>query len=409
MSRKITVIGGGAAGMAAALYAARGGGQVTLLEKNEKLGKKVYITGKGRCNCTNLCDTAAFLQEVPRNPRFLYSALKLLDPEGFLQLLKELGCDTKIERGRRAFPVSDHASDVTKALALGLQRAGVRVRYHAAVKRLLTEENRITGTELESGEKIAADSVIVCTGGLSYPSTGSTGDGYRWAKECGHGVTACRPSLVGLETKEDWPGQLQGLTLKNICLNARACGKMIYSQQGEMLFTHYGISGPIAIECSAHLPDALPVGITLDLKPALTREQLDERLQRELTATGKKQLSTVLQTLLPQRFAQLFPQILQIDGKTPCSQVPQKLRRRLAETLKALPLTVGGLRDYNEAIITRGGVDVKDISPATMESKKVSGLYFAGEVIDVDAHTGGYNLQIAWSTGALAGKSAAMK
>ncbi len=393
--------------MLAALFAAREGAAVTLLEKNEKLGKKVYITGKGRCNCTNLCDTETFLREVPQNPRFLYSALKTLDPEGFLALLRTLGCETKVERGRRAFPVSDHASDVTKALEKGLRLSGVRIRFHAEAQRLLTENGRMAGVQLAQGEILPASQVIVCTGGLSYPSTGSTGDGYRWAAGFGHAVTACRPSLTGLETPESWPRRLQGLTLKNICLTARFCGKIIYSEQGELLFTHYGVSGPLAIECSAHLPAEMKAEITLDLKPALTEEQLAQRLNRELAAGGKKQLSTVLQTLLPLRFAALFPDILGIDGKTPCSQAGGNMRRQIVQALKALPLTAEGVRGYNEAIVTRGGVSVKDLNAASMASKKVPGLYFAGEVIDVDAHTGGYNLQIAWSTGALAGRSAA--
>ena len=405
--REILVIGGGAAGMAAALFAAAEGKRVTLLEKNEKLGKKIYITGKGRCNCTNLCDTDAFLREVPRNPRFLYSALKTLSPEDFLSLLRSLGCETKIERGRRAYPVSDHASDVTKALERGLRQAGVRLRFHAEVKRLLTGENGVEGVELASSERLAARAVIVCTGGLSYPSTGSTGDGLRWAAETGHPLSPCRPSLTGLETEEAWPARLQGLTMKNICLNARFCGKMIYSEQGELLFTHYGVSGPLALECSAHLPPEKKADLTLDLKPALTEEQLDARLIRELAAGGKKQLRTVMQTLLPLRFAALFPELLGVDGAQPCSQVSAKTRAALARGLKALPLAVRDVRGYNEAVVTRGGVDVKSLNAATMESRRVPGLYFAGEVIDVDAHTGGYNLQIAWSTGALAGKSAA--
>ncbi|MBR1584099.1 MAG: NAD(P)/FAD-dependent oxidoreductase [Clostridia bacterium] len=392
--------------MLAALFAARSGAKVTLLEKNEKLGKKVYITGKGRCNCTNLCDVEDFLREVPRNPRFLYSALRLMDPEGFLALLNSLGCETKVERGRRAFPVSDHASDVTKALENGLKNQGVAIRFRAEVSRILTAGGQASGVALTSGETLPANAVIVCTGGLSYPSTGSTGDGYRWARETGHTVTACRPSLVGLRTQEAWPAQLQGLTLKNICLNAAACGKIFYSGQGELLFTHYGVSGPLAIECSAHLPDQAPVSVTLDLKPGLTAEQLDQRLLREFAAAGKKQLATVLQGLLPQRMAALLPGVLGVDGKTPCSQVSGKARALIGTRLKALPLTVTGTQDYNEAIVTRGGVDVKALNAATMESKKLPGLYFAGEVIDVDAHTGGYNLQIAWSTGALAGKSA---
>ncbi len=404
----ILVIGGGAAGMMAALSAARSGVRVTLLEKNEKLGKKVYITGKGRCNVTNVCeDIQDFLREVPRNPRFLYSALGMFSPSDMLVLLKELGCETKVERGRRAFPLSDHASDVTKALERGLKQAGAEIRLHTEVHRVLTDETGVRGVELANGSSLSASKVIVCTGGISYPSTGSTGDGYRWAAETGHPVSPARPSLVGLCTKESWPLELQGLTLKNICLTGYSCGKIIYSEQGELLFTHFGVSGPLAIECSCHLPESGQCELLLDLKPGLTEEQLDQRLTRELSAAGKKQLSTVMQSLLPMRFAALFPDLCGVDGKTPCSQITGKMRSEIAGKLKALPLTGTGTRPIAEAIVTRGGVDVKALSPGTMESKKVPGLYFAGEVIDVDAHTGGYNLQIAWSTGALAGKSAA--
>ena len=402
------VIGGGAAGMMAALFAARIGAKVTLLEKNEKLGKKVYITGKGRCNVTNACeDIQDFLREVPRNPRFLYSALRQFSPQDMLSLLHELGCETKVERGRRAYPVSDHASDVTKALEKGLRQAGVQIRFHTEVKRILTDDHGAAGVELTNGNMLSAAAVIVCTGGLSYPSTGSTGDGFRWAIDANHKVLPPRPSLVGLRTKEAWPMELQGLTLKNICLTATSCGKIIYLEQGEMLFTHFGVSGPLVIECSCHLPEDGKCQLSLNLKPGLTREQLDQRLTRELASAGKKQLSTVLQTLLPMRFAALFSTLCSIDGKTPCNQVTAAMRTAIADHLQALPLTVVGTRPIEEAIVTRGGVDVKALSPNTMESKIIPGLYFAGEVIDVDAHTGGYNLQIAWATGALAGKCAA--
>ncbi len=431
MSSDILVIGGGAAGMMAALFAARGGAKVTLLEKNEKLGKKVYITGKGRCNVTNACeDVDEFLREVPRNPRFLYSALRHFGPFDMLSLLSDLGCETKIERGRRAFPVSDHASDVTKALEKGLRHAGVEIRFHSEVKRILTEESRVTGVLLTDGRVLPAAAVIVCAGGLSYPSTGSTGDGLKWAKELGLNVSPTLPSLVGLRTKEAWPAELQGLTLKNICLtgysydkmtkkaqlsvsagpeweHAERHGMILYSELGELLFTHFGVSGPLALTLSSHLPEDGRCEATLNLKPGLTPEQLDQRLTRELSAAGKKQLSTVMQTLLPQRFAALFPALCGLDGKTPCSQVSAKMRKAIADHLQSLPLTIIGTRPIDEAVVTRGGVDVKGVSPNTLESKAVKGLYFAGEVLDVDAHTGGYNLQIAWSTGALAGKSAA--
>lgn len=401
------VVGGGAAGMMAALCCARSGARVTLLEKNEKLGKKVYITGKGRCNVTNACaDIQDFLREVPRNPRFLYSALRQFSPQDMLDLIRELGCETKVERGRRAYPASDHASDVTRALERGLLRAGVDIRFHCQVKRLLTENGRVSGVETADGHLLPAGAVIVCTGGLSYPSTGSTGDGLRWAGETGHGVVAPRPSLVGLRTAETWPMELQGLTLKNVCLTGASCGKILYSEQGEMLFTHFGVSGPLVIELSCHLPEDERADLLLNLKPGLTPDQLDQRLLREFS-NGKRQLATAMQTLLPQRFAALFPGLCGLAGATPCSQVTAKMRAALAEKLQALPLTVIGTRPIEEAIVTRGGVDVKDVSPKTMESKRLPGLYFAGETLDVDAHTGGYNLQIAWSTGALAGKSAA--
>ncbi len=404
----VAVIGGGAAGMMAALFAARAGAQVTLLEKNEKLGKKVYITGKGRCNVTNACeDLQDFLREVPRNPRFLYSALRFFGPFDMLSLLGELGCETKIERGRRAFPVSDHASDVTKALEKGLRQAGVDIHLHTEVKALSVSDGQITGVRLADGGFLPARAVIVCTGGVSYPSTGSTGDGVRWARETGHGVQPFRPSLVGLCCQEAWPRELQGLTLKNVCLTGRVCGKMVYSELGELLFTHFGVSGPLALELSAHLPENGMAEAALNLKPGLTGEQLDARLTRELAAGGKKQLATVMQTLLPQRFAVLFPALCGVDGRLPCSQVSAKARARIAEKLQALPLTIIGVRPVEEAIVCRGGVDVKALNPAAMESKLIRGLYFAGETVDTDAHTGGYNLQIAWSTGALAGKSAA--
>ena len=404
----VLVIGGGAAGMMAALFAARGGARVTLLEKNEKLGKKVYITGKGRCNVTNACeDMQDFLREVPRNPRFLYSALRFFGPFDMLSLLNELGCDTKIERGRRAYPVSDHASDVTRALERGLRAAEVAIRLNTEVEALGVRSGSIAGVQLKNGSFLPARAVIVCTGGVSYPSTGSTGDGAAWALDTGHEVSPFRPSLVGLLTKEAWPTELQGLTLKNVRLTGKAGSKTLYTEQGEMLFTHFGVSGPLVIELSAHLPQDGRAEAIINLKPALTAEQLDARLSRELSSAGKKQLTTALQTLLPQRMAALFPGLCGLEGKTPCNQINARQRAALVQRFQALPLSIIGPRPMEEAIVCRGGVDVKALSPGTMESKRVKGLYFAGETVDVDAHTGGYNLQIAWSTGALAGKSAA--
>ncbi len=402
----VIVIGGGAAGMMAALFAAQEGARVTLVEKNEKLGKKIYITGKGRCNVTNRCDVDTFLQNVPRNPRFLYSALRLMNPEDLLSLLEMWGCETKVERGRRAFPVSDKASDVTKALEKALRQNGVQILLNTKVTGLMKDEAGICGVETEKGV-LPCRAVIVCTGGVSYPSTGSTGDGYLFAEKMGLKVTERKPSLVGLLTKETWPMLLQGLTMKNVCLTGTCCGKIIYSEMGEMLFTHFGVSGPLVIELSSHLPDKGETLFYLDLKPGLTQEQLDARLQREIKAAGKKQVLSILQTLLPQRMAAVFADVCKLDGTKVCSQLTGKERAFVVQMLKKLPLTVKGTRPIAEAIVTRGGVDVKEIAPGTMAAKRLPGLFFAGEVMDVDAHTGGYNLQIAFSTGALAGKSAA--
>ena len=404
---EIVVIGGGAAGMMAAVFAARAGGNVTLLEKNEKLGKKVYITGKGRCNLTNDCDMDGFLAQVPRNPRFLYSALNFFSPRDMMNLLEENGCPVTVQRGKRVFPASEKASDVTKALASLLRGLNVRIRLNSTVRRLKTDSGRITGAELADGSFLTADAVVIACGGLSYPSTGSTGDGYRFAEALGHTVIPPSPVLVGLETEESWPRTLQGLSLRNVVLTLRTGKKTLYTELGEMLFTHFGISGPLALEASCHLPDP-PGGtaISVDLKPGLTREQLDTRIRRDFSEAGKKQLKSVLPGLLPSSLAEIFPVLCGIDASLPCSQVTAAQREKLLDTLKALPLTVRAPRPVDEAVVTRGGVSVKEIEPGTMRSRLVSNLFFAGEMIDVDAHTGGFNLQIAWSTGALAGASA---
>ena len=400
------VIGGGAAGMMAAVYAARAGARVTLLEKNEKLGKKVYITGKGRCNVTNDCDLDSFLAQVPRNPRFLYSALNFFSPRDMMALLEENGCPVTVQRGKRVFPASEKASDVTKALTGLLRKLNVRIRLNSDVRSLKTENGRIAGAELADGTVLPADAVILACGGLSYPSTGSTGDGYRFAEALGHTVVPASPVLTGLETEEAWPKELQGLSLRNVTLSLSAGKKTLYSELGEMLFTHFGVSGPLVLEASCHLPD--PAGsavLTLDLKPGLTREQLDARLRRDFAEAGKKQLKSVLPGLLPASFAELFPGLCDIPADLPCNQITAVQREKLTGTLKGLTLKVKAPRPLQEAIVTRGGVSVKEIEPGTMRSKLVPNLYFAGEMIDVDAHTGGFNLQIAWSTGALAGVS----
>lgn len=403
----VLVIGGGAAGMMAAIFAARAGADVTLLEHNDKLGKKIYITGKGRCNLTNDCTRDEFLTQVPRNPRFLYSALSFFAPRDMMTLLEENGCPVTVQRGRRVFPSSEKASDVTKSLTGLMRKLEIRVQLNTGIRSLRTEGDRVTGAETDDGTFLPADSVILACGGLSYPATGSTGDGFRMAGILGHTVISPSPVLVGMETEEDWPGSLQGLSLKNITLTMANGRKTLYSELGEMLFTHFGVSGPLVLEASCHLPDpARGAVLNLDLKPGLNREQLDARLRRDFLVSGKKQLSNVLPELLPARLAALFPRLCGIPETIPCNQVTAAQRETLVSRLKELPLTVRAQRPLAEAVVTRGGVSVKEIEPGTMRSKKFRNLYFAGEMIDVDAHTGGYNLQIAWSTGALAGQSA---
>ena len=403
----VVVIGGGAAGMMAALQAAWAGAQVVLLEKNEKLGKKIYITGKGRCNVTNVADAEDFFKQVPRNPKFLNAAVRQFDHDDVTSLLEMLGTETKVERGGRVFPVSDKASDVTRAFARGMKDAGVEVALHTAVKHIVKEEGGFA-VQLADGGALHAKAVIVATGGVSYPSTGSTGDGYAFAKENGHTVTPLSASLVGLTIEEKWPSLLMGLSLKNVRITAQMGKKKIYDELGEMLFTHFGVSGPLIIELSSHMPeDFSAVNVTLDMKPALTPEQVDQRLQREFAENVRKQLSSVLVTLMPARMGPVFAQLCGLSPEQPINQITREERMTIGRMLKALPLHVTGTRPIEEAIVTRGGVQVLEVAPGTMMSKLTPGLFFAGEVLDVDAHTGGFNLQIAFSTGALAGRSAA--
>ena len=403
----VVVIGGGAAGMMAALQAAWAGAQVVLLEKNEKLGKKIYITGKGRCNVTNVADAEDFFKQVPRNAKFLNAAVRQFDHDDVTSLLEMLGTETKVERGGRVFPVSDKASDVTRAFARGMKDAGVQVSLHTAVKHIVKEEGGFA-VSLSDGGTLHAKSVIVATGGVSYPSTGSTGDGYAFAKENGHTVTPLSGSLVGLTIEEKWPSLLMGLSLKNVRIAAQAGKKKVYDELGEMLFTHFGVSGPLIIELSSHMPeDFSAVNVTLDMKPALTPEQVDQRLQREFAENVRRQLSSVLVTLMPARMGPVFAQLCGLSPEQPINQITREQRMTIGRMLKALPLKVAGTRPIEEAIVTRGGVNVLEVAPGTMMSKLTPGLFFAGEVLDVDAHTGGFNLQIAFSTGALAGRSAA--
>ncbi len=406
-SKQLVVIGGGPAGMAAAIFASRAGIAVTLLEKNEKLGKKLYITGKGRCNVSNAAQGDEFMKNIPRNPRFLYAAMDHFSGEDLRRLLTDLGCETMVERGQRVFPLAQKASDVTRALSHGLSR--VDVRLDSEVKDIAPLDAGGFQITLSGGETIRAHSVVIATGGLSYAMTGSTGDGYRFAKALGHDVSACFPALVPVETSDSWVRALQGLTLKNVTLLARKGKKTLYEEQGELLFTHFGISGPLVLTLSSLLADADLTGIDLsiDMKPALSLEQLDERLKRVLLQGGAKQLKSVLPDLLPGKMAEQFPDICRLDDTKQCSQVNAQERGLIVRTLKHIPLHATGFRPFTEAVITRGGIKVNEINPSAMASRLVPGLFFAGEVIDVDGFTGGFNLQIAFSTGALAGSSAA--
>ena len=414
MQKKLIVVGGGAAGMMAALFAARAGARVLLLERNEKLGKKVYITGKGRCNVTNAADEEEFMRRILRNPRFMYASFAALSNQELMQLIESLGVPLKVERGERVFPVSDHSNDVIQALHRELERLGVEIRCNCRVASLMADEGRCEGVTTEAGEKLFADAVILATGGASYPSTGSTGDGYALAEATGHKVEEPLPSLVPIETKESWPATLMGLTLKNVRLSAYQAGgkkeKCIYSEMGEMLMTHFGVSGPLVLTLSGLLPrDLSSVRLSIDLKPALDAQMLDARLVRNFRELSRKQLSAVMDGLVPHNLGQQLLVLAKISGAAPVHSVTAEQRHALVELLKNVPLMPRRLRGFDEAIVTRGGVSVKDVNPSTMESKRLPGLYFAGELLDVDATTGGFNLQIAFSTGALAGQSAAAK
>lgn len=408
--KTIIVIGGGAAGMLAAITAAEQGASVVLLEKNEKLGKKIYITGKGRCNLTNACETEELLKKIVTNRRFMYSALYGFSNEDTIRFFEESGLPVKIERGERVFPVSDKSSDVIQVLEKRLIKAGVTIRFHSEVNRVLTEENKVTGVELKSGERLLCDACIVATGGLSYASTGSTGDGYTFAKLCGHTVTECYPSLVGLKITEPFAKELEGLSLKNVSLSAKQGKKELYKDFGELLFTAEGVSGPLVLSASAVITDRLSQGevvLSLDLKPGLSKEELNARILRDFEEAKNKQFKNALDKLLPQRLIRVIIALSGISEEKQVNAVTKEERAALVELLKGMPMHVKRTGGFSEAVITRGGVSVKEVNPSTMESKLTSGLYFAGEVLDVDALTGGYNLQIAWSTGYLAGSSAA--
>jgi predicted Rossmann fold flavoprotein len=414
---KIIVIGGGPAGMFAAIAAAEAESQVTLLEKNEKLGKKLYITGKGRCNITNAGDMDNLFANIMTNAKFLYSAFYSYDNQRVIDFFERNGLRTKIERGNRVFPVSDHSSDVIATLQKVLKEKKVKIMLHTQVQSLLEEpsvddmsQNVVAGVKLEDGTTMQADAVIVATGGFSYQTTGSTGDGYRFAKEMGHTVTDIHPSLVPFLAKEGYVQQMQGLALKNVEVRILNGKKLLYQEFGEMLFTHFGVSGPLLLSASAAIKPSLTAGelsMFIDLKPALSEEQLDHRLLREFEEAKNKQFKNSIGGLFPAKMIPVMLELSGIDPEKKVNEITKAERRYFIGLIKAFPVTLCGLRDFNEAIITKGGVKVKEVNPSTMESKLVPHLYFCGEVLDLDAMTGGYNLQIAWSTGYLAGVSAA--
>lgn len=401
----VFVIGGGPAGMIAAANAAQSGHTVTLFERNEKLGKKLYITGKGRCNVTNIAERDAFFEHVLQNPRFLYSAFSHFDNKEIMDRIERAGVPLKTERGGRVFPVSDKSSDILRACERMVRESGVNVRLNTRVDEILTQDGAVTGIRIGT-QILSCDAVVVATGGVSYPQTGSTGDGYEFARATGHTIESPVASLVPLVTEESWPCALAGVTLKNVTLTAEKKGKEIFSELGELLFTHFGISGPLVLSLSGVIAGQ-PAGtrVRIDLKPALSREQLDARLVRDLQEGARQQVKTALHALLPQRLLDIVLELAGIDGSLPVGQLNKIMRQQLLDTLKGLSLTISGARGLNEAVVTRGGVSVRDVNASTMESKRVKHLYFAGEVLDIDATTGGYNLQIAWSTGALAGDS----
>lgn len=401
----VAVVGAGPAGLLAAAYAAKKGHTVVLFEKNEKTGKKLYITGKGRCNITNIDEKREFMEHVPRNPKFLFSAFARFFNQDIIDLLQSQGVPTKIERGGRVFPTSDKSSDVTRALTVFAESQGVKIRLNAKVKKITPTDEGGFLIHVDD-ENRHYDAVVLATGGASYTATGSTGDGYAFARALGHTIIDPKPSLIHLITHEKWASELQGLSLKNVTLRALRGKKSLYESLGEMLFTHNGVSGPLVLSASSQVADN-PEGVKLeiDLKPGLNMEELDARVLRDFSKYQAKQVKNAMVELLPQRLIPIVLRLSSIDGEKTVDKLSRGERQAIVSTLKCLPLTVKHAGPIVEAVITRGGVSVKEIDSATMQSKLMPGLFFAGEVIDVDAHTGGYNLQIAYSTGVLAGCS----
>lgn len=409
------IIGGGPAGLMAAISSAKNGDKVTIIEKMNSCGKKLLITGKGRCNITNNAQMDKFMENTPTNPKFLYGVFNNFTNKDIIELLESEGVKTKVERGERVFPVSDRAQDVLEALLHILRKQNVQILTNTTAKRIITDdEKNVLGVELDDGKEIKADKIILATGGKSYPVTGSTGDGYKLAKELGHTITKIEPSLVPLTSHDEVCKELQGLSLRNVAIQLQICDKVVYKDFGEMLFTHYGVSGPIVLSASSYLVKTKnieqilkegKVKLEIDLKPALSEEKLDSRILRDFEEQKNKQFKNSLDKLLPQKLIPVIIEKTNINENKKINEITKQERQRLINELKYFKISINGTRPIEEAIVTSGGVNVKEINPKTMESKLINGLYFAGEVIDVDCLTGGYNLQVAWSTGYTAGIS----
>ncbi|NLL01255.1 MAG: NAD(P)/FAD-dependent oxidoreductase [Clostridiales bacterium] len=408
--KTIYVVGGGASGMLAAISAGRNGHKVVLLEKNEKLGKKLYITGKGRCNLTNACDRDTFFSNVMSNSKFLYKAYHQFSIDNTIEFFEQLGLKTKIERGNRVFPISDKSSDVISVLRKELEALGVDIRYRSEVEEIITKDGSFHAIKLNhSNELLYGDAVIVATGGLSYPLTGSTGDGYKFAERSGHTITDLSPSLVPLYVSEPYVKELMGLSLKNISITVRAGQKEIYKDFGELVFTHFGLSGPVILSASSHIIPYMKrkerLTLSIDLKPALSNQQLDARILRDFEEYKNKQFKNSLNHLLPNKLIDVIIPLSYIKSDKQVNSITKEERQKLVNLLKNLTFNITKLGPYNQAVITKGGVSTKEINPSTMESKLIKNMFFVGEVLDLDALTGGFNLQIAWSTGYLAGES----
>lgn len=409
MSR-VLVVGGGAAGMLAAIVAARNGHKVILLEKNEKLGKKLFITGKGRCNLTNACDKDTFFDQIVTNPKFLYKAYASFSNYDAMAFFEQLGLGLKTERGNRVFPESDKSSDVITVLKRELERQSVEIRYKSEVTEILVKDKEFYGLRIKnSKDELLGDSVIITTGGLSYPLTGSTGDGFKFARSMGHTTTKMYPSLVPVHVKENYVKELMGLSLKNVRVVITSGTKTVYSDFGELLFTHFGVSGPVILSASSYIIPYLekeePLSLSIDLKPALSEEQLDARILRDFEEFKNKQFKNSLEHLLPNKLIDVIIRLSCIDSEKKVNSITKEERQRLVELLKNMSFQITKLSDYSQAVITKGGINVKEVNPSTMESKIIRHVYYAGEILDLDALTGGFNLQIAWSTAYLAGAS----